>query len=173
MERTKEENRELCERYPFLIPWNRFTGKRITEAQDGGYFLHSPEEIPEYDYEYTELDNMPDGWQETFGIMMCEEIREALIEDGDLDRYRVVQCKEKFGTLCWYDNGCRVGSRVHDIVRRYEKLSSRICIVCGKPATRITTGWISPFCDECCINCGFGKSVPIDEYFKEFEEDKE
>lgn len=167
MDETKEENRELCERYPFLIPWNRFSGMLITEAQHGGYWPGNPKDIPDYDYEYTELDEMPCGWKKAFGKQMCEEIRNALIEDGDLDRYRVVQCKEKYGSLCWYDNGVRVGSYVHDIIRKYERISERTCIVCGKPATQVTTGWISPFCDDCCINCGEEKSVPIDEWLKE------
>ena len=169
MERSKEENKRLCERYPFLIPWNRWSGKRITDAKDGGYWPGN-NDIPEYDYEYTELDDMPDGWQIAFGEQMCEEIRDALIEDGDLDRYRVSQIKEKYGSLRWYDNGVRVGSRVHDIVRKYEFMSAGTCIVCGKPATRITLGWISPFCDDCCINCGNGRSVSIEEYYEKDEE---
>ena len=32
----KDRNRALCEKYPFLIPRNRWSGKRITEAEDGG-----------------------------------------------------------------------------------------------------------------------------------------
>lgn len=165
MNKTQKENKLLCERYPFLIPWNRWSGMRITEAQNGGYWPGNPTAIPDYNYEYTELDNMPDGWLSAFGVQMCEEIREALIEDGDLDRYRVEQIKEKYGGLRWYDNGCKVGSRVHDIVRKYEYMSQETCIVCGKPATRITLGWISPFCDECCVNCGNGRSVSIEEYY--------
>jgi len=169
MERTKEENKALCECYPFLIPWNRWSGKRITEAQDGGYWPGKPDDVPEYDYEYTEADEMPDGWWIAFGEQMCEEIRDALIEDGDLDRYRVVQIKEKYGALCWYDNGVKINSRVHDIIRKYENISAYTCIVCGKPATKITLGWISPFCDDCCLNCGNGKSMAIEEYYKEEE----
>lgn len=41
---------------------------RITEAQNGGYWPGEPEAIPEYDYEYTELDSMPEGWRIAFGI---------------------------------------------------------------------------------------------------------
>ena len=171
MERTKEENKQLCDRYPFIIPWNLFSGMLITEAQHGGYYPGSPTTVPDYDYEYTLLDNMPDGWNMAFGEQMCEEIREALIEDGDLNRYRVVQVKEKYGMLRWYDNGIKIHSRVHDIVRKYENISAWTCIVCGKPATRITTGWISPFCDECCLNCGDGKSVAIEDYYKELGEE--
>lgn len=172
-EEKKAKNKELCERYPFLIPWNLFSGMLITEAQHGGYYPGNPTEVPDYDYEYTLLDDLPEGWVKAFGEQMCEEIRDALIEDGDLERYRIVQAKEKFGRCVIYDNGVKVGSRVHDILRKYEALSARTCIVCGKPATQITTGWISPFCDDCCINCGVGKSVPIDEYFRDLEEDKE
>ena len=25
----------------------------------------------------------------------------------------------------------------------------KTCIVCGKPATKMSTGWISPYCDDC------------------------
>lgn len=167
MERTQEENRRLCEKYPFLIPWNRFSGKLITEAEDGGYWPGVPDKVPEYDYEYTEADDMPDGWWIAFGEQMCDEIKEALIEDGDLDRWRIVQLKEKWGSMRIYDNGHKVGSRIPDIIDKYERISERTCIVCGKPATRITKGWISPFCDACCINCGPEKSVPIEEFYKE------
>ena len=76
---NKEENRKLCEKYPFLIPRNRWSGMRITEAQDGGYWPGNPEAIPEYDYEYTELDSMPEGWRKAFGIQMCEEIKQELL----------------------------------------------------------------------------------------------
>ena len=172
MEDIKEKNKELCKQYPFLIPWNRWSGKLITDCAAGekGYWPGCPDELPEYDYEYTELDNMPDGWRIAFGIQMCEELREALIEDDDLDRYRVVEVKEKYGELRWYDNGIKAGSRVHDIVRKYENMSARTCIVCGKPATRVTLGWISPFCDDCCLNCENGRSVSIDEYYEEDDE---
>ena len=164
--RTIWKNKELCRRFPFLIPWNRWSGKLITECQGGGrgYWPGDPDKIPDYDWSYTELDDMPDGWRKAFGEQMCEEIREALIEDDDLYRYRIVQCKEKYGSLRWYNNGTKIGSRVPDIERKYEDMSARICIKCGKPATRITMGWISPFCDECCPDEYW---EPIGEYFKE------
>ena len=48
-EEIKQKNRELCEKYPFLIPHNRWSGMRITEAQNGGYWPSDPDEVPEYD----------------------------------------------------------------------------------------------------------------------------
>lgn len=165
MRRTKRNNRDLCYRYPFLIPWNRWSGKLITEAQDGGFWPGDPDSVPDYDFEYTEWDDMPTGWNIAFGHQILEELRDALIECGDLGRWRIVQLKEKYGRLVIYSNGDKVGSKVPDILDKYERLSTRTCIVCGKPATRITTGWISPFCDACCGNDE--RSVPIEEYYEE------
>lgn len=146
-------NKELCDRYPFLIPFNRFSGMRLTDpqAQEGGFWPCSPESIPDpYDYESTELDDMPVGWRKAFGEQMCEEIRNALLECGGeeaLDKYRVTQIKEKYGYLQWYDsNGFR---EVDKIIRKYERISRFTCINCGEPATKISLGWISPYCDKC------------------------
>lgn len=144
-------NRELCERYPFLIPWNRWTGELLTGD-------------PEFNYEFTELDNMPMGWRKAFGKEMCEEIRAALIEDGDLERWRIVQMKEKYGSLRLYDNGYKQGSRIPDIISKYENMSMRTCINCGKPATKITRGWILPYCDDCVKD---DNAIDIDEYYEE------
>ena len=89
MKVNKEKNKKLIERYPFLIPHDRLT-----------------DEVPkDFDYTYTEIDDMPNGWRDAFGEQMCEEIREELVRVGHLEKYRVVQIKEKYGCLCWYDFG--------------------------------------------------------------------
>lgn len=147
----KEENKKLCEEFPFLIPVNGFSGKRITDCcgPDGeeGFWPGSPKEHPEYDYEYTLFDDIPEGWRKAFGLDMCREIKEELIENNYLDDYIILQIKEKYGTLRWYDNG---GSEKHwEIINRYEHKSSRTCIECGAPAEWISTGWISPYCGKC------------------------
>jgi hypothetical protein len=122
-----EENKKLCEKYPFLIVKNRWTGK-----------------IPEdYDYSYTEIDDMPVGWFTAFGMKMLEELNEAL---GDFrEKYFITQIKEKFGGLRWYDFGATEAA--HEVIDKYEKLSYTTCIECGQPATKIKGGWISPYCD--------------------------
>jgi hypothetical protein len=131
---TSEEKKEikrnkiLVKKYPFLLPRNRFTGK-VSKG---------------YNYSYTELDDMPIGWRNVFGEQMCEEVKEAL--GSELKEYRITQIKEKFGTLRWYDNGAN--QKVYDVISKYENLSATTCIVCGEPATVITKGWISPYCDE-------------------------
>lgn len=142
-------NKTLCELYPFLLPRNRWTGK-----------------IPEdYDYSYTELDAMPAGWREAFGIKLCEEIKLCLdkMKPDVAAKYMITQIKEKYGQLCWYTNFTT--EDLEKVMRKYEDLSKRTCIVCGKPAEFITLGWISPYCGDCIKN-EKEKYKPIEEYFK-------
>lgn len=95
---------------------------------------------------YTELDAMPDGWRKVFGIQLCKDLRKQLWKEGNLFKYRITQIKEKWGQLCWYDEGA--SKEVYKIIEKYEKLSLNTCIVCGEPATKISAGWISPYCDK-------------------------
>lgn len=93
-----------------------------------------------------ELDAMPIGWRKAFGIQICKDIKAQLKKDHYLYKYRIMQIKEKWGELCWYDAG---GSRkLHDIIQKYKALSYETCIECGKPATKMSGGWICPYCDE-------------------------
>ncbi len=162
MKLSKEENKALCERFPFLIPSNRWSGRRITEG--AGFWPGDPDRIPEYDWEYTELDEMPDGWRIAFGEALCEELKAVLDAVGHTDEYRIVQIKEKYGYLRWYDNAnTREG---YKIISKYARISQRTCIVCGKPATQISTGWISPYCDECVSKIKhMERFVPIEEWY--------
>jgi len=122
-------NKALCERYPFLIAHSVWADK------------------PKEDYDYIILDLMPSGWRRAFGIQMCEEIRKILIENDFLYDYRIDDIKEKYGELRWYDFGAP--QEVYNITNKYRKLSRKICICCGQPATKISMGWISPWCDKC------------------------
>ena len=174
-EETKQRNRELCEKYPFLIPSNRFSGKRITECcgPDGeeGYWPGDPKEHPDYDFSYTELDDLPEGWRIAFGEDICKEIMDELVEHDLVDKYRITQIKEKYGSLRWYDNG-GTDKLYHEIIPKYERLSMRTCIGCGKPASLISTGWICPWCDDCAAD-GYGTYVPIGEFYKSSDLDEE
>jgi hypothetical protein len=124
---TIQKNKALVEKYPFLLVRHRMTAE-----------VHS-----DYDYSYTELDSMPTGWRKAFGLQMCDEIKKAL---GDqLHDYRITDIKEKYGSLRWYDAGAN--ESVYKVIAKYEKISSVTCIACGDPATKVTKGWISPYCD--------------------------
>ena len=95
---------------------------------------------------HTELDAMPCGWRKAFGIQMCKDLRKQLWKEGNLFKYRITQIKEKWGVLCWYNE--TASKEVYEIIKKYEKLSRNTCIVCGEPATKISDGWISPYCDK-------------------------
>ena len=128
----KMRYKKLCKRYPFLIIRNWRTDEP-------------------YGYEFTYLNDMPIGWRCAFGIEMCEEIRQILVKANYLNKYRVVQVKEKYAGLRWYDDGApaSIYRELQDVIVKYEMLSYRTCICCGHPATKISRGWISPFCDKC------------------------
>jgi len=98
---------------------------------------------------YTELDQMPAGWRKTFGIAMCKEIKQELLKNGrkTYNHYRIMQIKEKFGALRWYDNGCT--EEIFSIITKYEDISYHTCICCGKPAKFLTKGYILPYCENC------------------------
>lgn len=151
---------KLCERYPFLrVPewdsydWdtNRYT--KYCDPQDVSYYT-----------------SIPKGWWNAFGEQMCEEIRNAVLKcgvEGLLDDLHVVDVKEKWGALVFDlsivgQHGRDIAvdeasDKIQQIIARYEKMSERICIQCGKPATCFSAGWIMPFCDECAAwdkGCG-------------------
>lgn len=130
---TQEENKRLVERFPFLLPKNRWTG----------------EPVEDYDYSYTELDSMPEGWRIAFGEQMCEEIQCELdkLNPEEAKNFHIVQIKEKYGFLHFYVSS--YNKQINDIIEKYAEMSKRICYNCGAPATRISTVWICPWCDEC------------------------
>lgn len=144
MTEEQMKNKELVKEYPFIRANNYWTMKRLPKEED--------------DYSWTLLDDMPKGWKKAFGLDLCREIKEALLLeedvknfDGDivpaLDDYRVLQVKEKFGCLRWYDDWTT--PEIQNIKKKYAKLSVNTCCNCGKPATKISNGWICPWCDEC------------------------
>ena len=148
---TIEENKELCKNYPWLYPRNVWTD----------------EPVEDYDYSYTLLDDMPNGWRIAFGKQMCEEINNVLKKADWVNKYRIIQIKEKFGSLRWYDSTvpAEISDEIQDIIEKYEEISARTCISCGKPATRISTGWICPWCDDCSKEIN-DKTISFEEWRK-------
>lgn len=132
----KDKNYDLCQRYPFLIPRPMWSNGEIPE---------------DYDYSRTFLDHMPFGWSIAFGEIMCEEIRDELIRVNYLDKYRVLQVKEKYGTLRWYDAGAPTDSRIHDIIMKWEHISWYVCSRCGEiREMKESTGyWVETICSTC------------------------
>ena len=128
-----EINKKLVERYPFLLPRNVWTDKII----------------PEYNYEFTNYDDIATGWKIAFGEFLLEDLREALVKTNYLDKFRFTQIKEKYGSLRLYCNGAP--EEVYDVLNRYEFISEYICIKCGNPHACVVDdyGWYLPLCKDC------------------------
>ena len=96
-------------------------------------------------------DDIPNGWNKAFGDKMVDELNDILVKYNFADKYTIVQIKEKFGSLRWYDNGIpkEAHDEFHAWLNKYEGFSYDTCISCGKPSTHTTTGWIVPLCDNC------------------------
>lgn len=138
-----EKNKLLIEEFPFLIPRNVWTGKIVED----------------YDYSYTLLDNLEDGWRIRFGLAFCKDLKEVLEKNNCLDDYYIYQIKEKFGQLRWYDNSPQEWS---DHMYAWEYISEHTCKRCGKfpVPMRDDGGWVSPWCDDCF---GYWRKTPFTE----------
>lgn len=115
---------------------------------------------------YTELDAMPNGWRKRFGIQFCKELKQAIKETPTKDymrNFRIMQIKEKWGTLQCYVNYS--SESVSRVINKYEYISQFVCINCGKDAVKKTTGWICPYCEDCLpTNCNWIWIDPIYDY---------
>ena len=143
----QRKNYDLCMKYPILIPLN---------ARDDG----------DYMYKYTELDRMPSGWRIAFGEDWVREIQEVLnkLPEEERDEVCILDIKEKYGYLHAYFNF--YNKELNKVLQKYADLSKRICVACGKPATKISWSWICPWCDDCSMKIRT-KMIDIDEFFKE------
>ena len=142
-EKIIEANKILVEKYPFLGP-KTYDFDRSKETGEDIYMLPD-----DYDYSWTYLDGLPNGWVKAFGEQMCEELKSALDEYNYMDKYVITDVKEKYGGMRIYDNGVPRGCKAHEVIDKYSRTSDYTCIGCGKPATKLSVGWICPFCDEC------------------------
>lgn len=106
-----------------------------------------------------EADFLPDGWTNTFIPEMKKELANVL--GSYVDDFTVFQIKEKYGVMrmywSWADRNYD-GNEVEDlktltnkieaVIHKYESISEKTCAVCGKEATKMTTGWVIPVCAE-------------------------
>lgn len=133
----------MLKKYPWLLPRNDWTG------------------LPpkNYDYSWTELDALPTGWRIAFGDLIVADIDRVLRKANYVGKYRIMQIKEKFASLRWYDNG--IPNSIYDeyngIINAYESISEHVCLICGAVDVHVADfGWLAPLCKHCyetSINC--------------------
>ena len=171
---TEEENKKLCEKYPFLAWYG-----------DPLYMGYTEENGP--NYKYTWEDEIPAGWRKAFCPQMWEELKEILTKADYVNKFRFVQIKEKYGQLRLYWQGAP--NEIYDEVSAWEdkylELSEKVCIDCGEPVKYMTLGWVNFICEDCAKKSNYVciKIEDIDKYYDtprdqrekfyiKFEEDK-
>lgn len=129
-----KQNKRLIKEFPFLLPRNRFTDKKMKN----------------FDYTWTELDNLASGWKDSFGLELCENLKRLLVKANFLKKYRIIDIKEKYGTLRLYSNGVpeEISDEYETLINYYEDKSQLVCHICGKPSKYVTDGWIEYLCEE-------------------------
>ncbi len=98
------------------------------------------------DKKLTLLDALPMGWSGLI-LDMCKEIKKELVKYDLISKYEVIEAKEKWYELRWYDGLCDLSpmpSAITDIVCKYEMQSKEVCMMCGasKPKDQM-------LCDMC------------------------
>lgn len=135
--KNRLKNYILIKKYPFLECKNIWTGKKI-----------------KHHYDYTWLNDIPIGWRKAFGEDLCKDIKNLFIFTNNksfLYQYKIVQIKEKYGFLHWYDNGVplSINDKMQDILKRYEEISKHTCLICGNfGEIDYTQYWLSPVCKK-------------------------
>lgn len=107
-----------------------------------------------------------EGWYNTFGKDLLDELRKQLVKEGLLYKFRIRDIKEKWGVLEIYSNYRTDG--IVQILDKYRSLSKRTCVYCGKPVEYCTKGWIRYLCGDCINksnNKGYTKVQTSDAYF--------
>ena len=146
----KKHNQKLIQKYPFLMP-----------------------DVANYDYTWNELESgMPKGWWKRFGIPLCEDLREVLVKNDCIDKYRIMQVKEKYGQLRIY--ALDEPEEWRDHMWAWEYISEHTCVNCGKfPIAMINDAWISPWCDKCFIEKEMSRNCIKEDAEKRLEEIKD
>ena len=166
--RTPEENKTLCDKYPFL----KWYGDPL-------YMGYS--EDHELDYHYTWEDEIPIGWRKAFCPKMWDELLKILTKANYLNEFRFTQIKEKWGELRIYFYGIGEASKktwdkINAWADKYKELSKQICIECGAP-TKYMTIWprVSFVCETCARNPDYTCIAieNIEEYYRTPRDQKE
>ena len=144
----EEKNRKLCEKYPFLVWYGDPLYGGLSDTPD---------------YRFTWEDELEPGWQKALCPQIWDDLRAILEKTDYVDKFKFIQIKEKWGSLVVHYEGVpdEIYRELQEWENKYADLSTKICKECGKPASHVTTGWISYFCEDCAKQ--FTKAITIEE----------
>ncbi len=126
---TDEQKQLYIKKYPFL---------QVRNIDD--------KPIPNSCY----LDGMPKGWIKAFADPMLEDFAKVMREENlDMNYVRVIDVKEKYGSLRWYWGRTNQSKKLAEITRLYENVAAAFCARCGSHPVMMTRGYILPLCKHC------------------------
>ena len=94
----------------------------------------------------TLLNMLPIGWYDLI-LDMCKELKRELVKYDLVSKYEVIEAKEKWCGLSWYDalsDLSPMPSAITDIVCKYEMQSRGVCMMCGRSKPKD-----QEMCDRC------------------------
>lgn len=100
------------------------------------------------------LEELPTGWRKAFGNQLADDVIALTKKYNFENEYEVLQIKEKFGGLRWYE-GCvpqEMYAEHNDLIQKYEEMSYHTCVICGNAAEIPKKIYDQPVCDECRDN---------------------
>ena len=95
---------------------------------------------------------LPEGWKQSFGLQMCEDLDQILREGNYENKYKALQIKEKFAELTWYGSEIpsSIAEKYEQWEKKYQDLSRETCQVCGKKGKiEGISGWLIAICPKC------------------------
>lgn len=96
------------------------------------------------------LDGMPKGWIKAFAKPMLEDFAKVMREENlDMNEVRIIDVKEKYGSLRWYWGCTHCSKKLDELTTLYEYVASAFCARCGDHPVMMTEGYILPLCKHC------------------------
>ena len=148
---TVEQNKELVDKYPFLWP-------RYLNSDNFG------EKWEPYNYDYTELDNLPDGWVNSWVPKFLNEVKDILIKKNLLNDYFVVRFVHTLWNKFNFKGNIDI-PEITELVKKYSAELNQYCMFCGKePIYKSTWGFYA--CKECAKNDFYKTQAMFDDEIK-------
>ena len=97
------------------------------------------------------LEQLPNGWRIAFGNQLADDVIALTKKYNFENEYEVLQIKEKFGGLRWYEGHVphEMYTEHNNLIHGYEQMSYRTCVICGNAAEIPYNIYDQPICDEC------------------------
>lgn len=100
------------------------------------------------------LEELPVGWRIAFGNQLADDVIALAKKYNFENEYEVLQIKEKFGRLRWYEGFLpnEMFAEHSNLIKKYEEMSCCTCVICGRAAEVPQSMFGQPICDECRDN---------------------